>query len=270
MAARAMQVDFRGRSLARKRGRSRSRSRSVSRSRTPAPISGAAARVLSETKYVDGYYDDTDIHTFSGGADDTWADCEANPRQSTAVYGCLPVPRQGTNYADRDGRKIFLKKIIIKGMIHWEPSDSDTTPIRRSPVRIVVVQDTRTNGVGLSAEDVIGPGLGSDGTGTVSGNGNALALLTNPDGWGRYKIKFDKVFRVPPTPAWGDNTNAGNTLGMEIPFRIVVKCNCFVNFDASTGEVGSVIDNSFHLLAASNNTTIAPSLSYYARSAFLG
>lgn len=63
-----------------------------------------------EIKYVDGYLDNLTLQALSAN-DATWASCEANPRQQTAVYGCLPVPRQGTNYADRDGRKIFVKKL---------------------------------------------------------------------------------------------------------------------------------------------------------------
>ena len=62
----------------------------------------------AEKKYVDGYLDSTNIVEVDDN-DATWAGCELNPRQQTAVYGCLPVPRQGTNYADRDGRRIMIK-----------------------------------------------------------------------------------------------------------------------------------------------------------------
>ena len=38
----------------------------------------------TEIKYVDGYLDTTVVHALSNN-DDTWADCELNPRQQTAV-----------------------------------------------------------------------------------------------------------------------------------------------------------------------------------------
>ena len=114
-----------------------------------------------ERKYVDGYLDLTNFHEL-GTNDDTWADCELNPRQQTSVYGCLPVPRQGTGYGDRSGRKIVIKKIVIRGIINWTGADTITATSKRYPiVRLLVVKDTKTNGAEMAAEDCIGPGLGS-------------------------------------------------------------------------------------------------------------
>lgn len=233
-------------------------------------MGGYTGRHGGEIKYVDGFYNSTSIHSLSDSVDDTWADCEANPRQTTAIYGCMPVPRQGTNYADRDGRHIFVKNIRINGLIDWQAIDSNAAAVGIGEVRIVIVKDTRTNGVALSAENVIGPGLGSDGNATTSGDGAAICLPTNPDGWGRYKILYDKTFRAPPQPAWGDNTNAGNTNSMTTKFKIKIKANCTMNFNASTGAIGSIIDNSFHMLAAAQDNTAAPALRYYARTTFVG
>lgn len=226
---------------------------------------------MSEIKYVDGYRDDGAIHELSSTLDDTWADTEINPRQQTGTYGCLPVPRQGTNYADRDGRRIIMKNIKIRGTLSWGAEDSAAGPSTRSAVRLVVVKDTRTNGASLSAENVIGPGLGSDGQATISGNGAALMLLTNPDGWGRYQIVHDEVIEAPPQSAYGDATvDAGNTLGVIKDFKINVKCNQEVNFSDTTGAVGSIIDNSYHMLAAAVDTDVGPRIAYYARTAFVG
>lgn len=230
-----------------------------------------STRLGGETKYVDGYLDETAIHQLSVGADDTWADCELNPRQQTAVYGCLPVPRQGTNYADRDGRKILVKKIHIKGRILWNTAADSTDPLSTGLVRIVLVKDTRTNGVEVSAENVIGPGLGSDGNASLSGDAGAINLPSNPNGWGRYQILFDKTFKCPVKPVVWDATNSGkDETGVNVPFKISIKANCEMNFSASTGAVGSVVDNSFHLLCAAIGNSVQPKLSYYARTSFVG
>lgn len=256
----------------------RAKRRNIARRRQRALIA-AGRRMLpptsyggkfGENKYVDGFYNVAALHELSDTADDTWADCETNPRQTTAVYGCMPVPRQGTNYADRDGRKIYMKNLHIKGQILWDRVDSTTTPVQVGAVRIVIVKDTKTDGTALSAENVIGPGLGSDGMATTSGDGCALQMPTNPDGWGRYKILYDKTFRPPVQSSWGDNTNAGNVNGFWIPFKISLPINCEVNFSASTGAVGSIVDNSIHMIAAAQSGGTNPTMTYYARQSFVG
>lgn len=223
---------------------------------------------IVETKYVDGYIDNTNIVSVNTN-DSTWAGTEMNPRQQTAVYGCLPIPRQGTNYCDRDGRKIFVKNIKIRGEILFPASDGLTATFQLPTVRLIVVKDTRTNGVSMSAEDAIGPGLGSDGNSSLSAD-CALMLMTNPDGWGRFKVLKDKVIRAPVDyTAFHDGVD-GALIGVTVPFKMNIKCNCYMNFDASTGAIGSVVDNSFHFLAAQSNTTFTPTISYVARTAFVG
>jgi len=224
---------------------------------------------INETKYVDGYLDTVSVHQLSSTADDTWADTELNPRQQTSVYGCLPVPRQGTNYSDRDGRKIWVKNIRISGQIRWTSVANNATPLTISPVRIVIVKDSRTNSTTLSGENVIGPGLGSDGLATLSGDGVALNLPTNPDGWGRYRILHDQTFNPPAIAASGDSTNLDQQ-GLYLDFSITVRPSCYISFDASTGAIGSIIDNSFHVLAATNAGGTDQQLCYYARTSFIG
>lgn len=220
-----------------------------------------------EIKYVDGYLDATALHSVVTN-DDTWADCELNPRQVTAVYGCLPVPRQGTNYADRDGRKIFVKKIKIRGIVQFDGADALTGAVTRSFCRLVVVKDTNTNGVALSAENVLGAGLGSDGNSSLLADTSIMAM-TNPDGWSRYQIMKDKIIRPPPTQAFNDGTDGALNF-IEVPFKMNITCNCYMNFNASTGAIGSIIDNSFHLIAASNEVTLNTNVSYIARTSFIG
>lgn len=231
------------------------------------PMRGNRLKGITETKYVDGYLDSTAVHDL-GTNDNTWADCELNPRQQTAVYGCLPVPQQGTNYSDRDGRKIFIKNIKIRGTVWFKGINNMTAAQDQAYVRLVVVKDTRTNGVALSAEDVLGPGLGSDGNAALTADA-AVNAMTNPDGWGRYKIMKDKFIRAPPQSCFQDGTN-GEMQGFYMPFKMTIRCNCYVNFDATTGAVGSIIDNSFHLLAGASAGFNDINVSYLARTAFVG
>ena len=218
-----------------------------------------------ETKYVDGYLDYTAIHEI--GHDETWADCELNPRQQTAVYGCLPMPRQGDNYSDRDGRKIYVKHIFIKGVINVSQANTVTQATNNPIFRIIVVKDTRTNGTSLSAENVMGPGLGSDGQATLTSDSGVQAF-SSPDGWGRYEIVKDRTFKAVNNQAFNDGTD-GAVNGYAIPFRMKVKCNCYVNFCDTPGAIASVIDNSWHVIGAVGNG-LNPNISYQARTAFVG
>lgn len=223
----------------------------------------------SKTNYVDGYYDDTLLHELSAAGDDTWADCETNPRQQTAIYGCLPVPRVGTGFADRDDRKIFIKNIKIRGQIRWRGVNGLTSSGGQGLVRLIIVKDLRTNGVTLNAEDVIGAGQGSDGQAVLSGDGGAINFFTKPEGWSRYKIMKDVTFRPPPQPVFFDGTDGAQQL-LATPFKFMIKANCYVNFSGNTGAIASIIDNSFHMLAAKADDTAGDaSLSYTARTTFI-
>lgn len=229
----------------------------------------AGGSMGSEKKYVDGYLAKTNILNVST-TDDDWTATEMNPRQVTAVYGCLPIPRQGTNYADRDGRRIMMKSIRIWGQIQWTPVAAiPALPPVLGPVRLIIVQDKNSCGGQLDGEQVIGVGLGSDGQKVVSSD-NALMLPTNPDGWGRYVIK-KQIIIVPPfdTSVAEGNSADFAARSMIVPFSMKVKLNTVVNFNASTGAIGSVVDNSFHLLAASSSPGPV-TCTYYARTSFIG
>lgn len=222
---------------------------------------------VSKMNYVDGYFDVVALHQLSNVADDTWADCELNPRQVTAVYGCMPVPRVGTGFADRNDRKIFMKNIKIRGRIKYPATDTLTAASQIATVRLLIVKDTQTNGVALSAENVIGVGNGSDGNATVSGDGAALSMYTSPGGWSRYKVFKDVTFKPPILTSIHDGTDAG-LCEVSIPFKFNIKANCYVNFSGTTGAVDSVIDNSFHMIGACSGS-VAPLLTYYVRTSFL-
>lgn len=228
-----------------------------------------AARVpqSTEIKYVDGYLDDTalqELHT----NDTTWAGCEINPRAPSAVYGCLPVPRQGNDYASRDGRKIFVRNIKIRGILTWNPEVDSIGSSGQSFVRLVVVKDKRCNGVELSAEDVLAPGLSGDGTASLSADA-AIMCMTNPNGWGRYQILKDKYIRIQPKTNAYDGTNI-ERFGYEVPFKINIKVNEYMNFDDSAGAVGSIVDNAYHLIGAASTDSGVVNISYLARTAFTG
>ena len=107
--------------------------------------------------------------------------------------------------------------------------------------RLIVVKDTTTCNATLSAENVIGPGLGSDGNAGLLAD-SAVTAMTDPDGWGRYKIMADRYYKIPNQSAFNDGTD-GALMGVRVPFKITIKCNCYVNFSGATGAIGDVTED---------------------------
>ena len=223
---------------------------------------------IGETKYVDAFKNNAAITVMSSAADGNWASTEFNPNNSGGALGCLPVPSQGNGYSNRDGRKFFMKNIRINGLITW-PSITAGATLGVGPVRIIIVKDTRTNQVSLSGEDVIGGGLGSNDVATLSGDGNGLCLPTNPKGWGRYRIMYDRTFEPPLASAAGV-TAALHQQNIKLPFSINIKANCEVNMDDVDGTIANVVDNSFHMLCACQDSSADALVGYYARTSFVG
>jgi len=221
-----------------------------------------------ETKYVDGYKDATQLHELTGN-DDTWATTELNPQNVGGAYGCLPVPRQGTNYSDRDGRRIVIKSVRISGTIVFAARDAITAgSTGDNYVRLCIVLNSRTCGAELAPATVLGPGIGSDGMASLLADASINAF-SNPDGWGQYKIVKEKYIRRPERPYFYDGTD-GALSSVAVPFKMTVKCNTMVNFDSSTGAVGSVVDNCYSLIGAVGPGDANATISYVARTAFQG
>lgn len=218
-------------------------------------------------KYVDAFYNKTAIAEFSDAVDDDWAGMETNPSDTVGVIGCMPMPLVGDGYYARDDRRIFVKSIKIRGYINWDLSDTLTSATGSGFVRLVFVKDTQTNGATLDAENVIGGGFDSSGAACISGDGGGVNFFTDPEGWSRYKIMRDFTIRAPPQPVFNDGTD-GAQQEMRTPFKITVKSNCYVNFSGNTGKIGSIIDNSFHLLTGKSGIQGAASLCYYVRTSF--
>lgn len=220
-----------------------------------------------ETKYVDGYLDYTTLTPLATN-DQTWAGCEINPRNQGGVYGCLPVPKEGTGYSNRDGKKIFVKKIIISGTLYWSSADTVTSSKVQGFCRLAVVQDKRCPGTEAQAEDILGPGTGGDDMASLSAD-SPVTVQTNPNGWDRFKILKDKYFKAPPQMYFQDGVD-GARVGYQMPFKMTVKVNQNQTFKNSTAAVASIVDNSFGLIGAQSDADVTVSVSYTARTVFSG
>lgn len=227
-------------------------------------------REKKEIKYVDGWKNVAAVHALSDTADDDWSGTLNNPGYTAGNYGCLPLPAVGDDYSDRDGRKITVTSIKIKGSITWPSQEASVNPHINQPVRIVIFQDTKSNGAAPTPEKVLGGAKDQSGVVALSGDGCALYQFSNPAGWGRYKILHDKIYNPPNASTASNAANDFSMNGYARSFKINIKCNTEVNFNGTSGLIASVIDNSFHLMVATTSSANVAQLGYIARTSFIG
>jgi len=183
---------------------------------------------------------------------------EADP----ATVLTLSAPAQGDGEQNRDGKKIVAKYVEIKGVVQTAPVANQTVPPITPVVFIAVVLDTQTNAAQLNSEDVF-----------KNQNGSAFLApmpLRDLEYGVRFKIlKQLRIVAEPFTVYDGTNLEVG---GVHTPFECYIPLkDLVINFNSTaTAGVASVLDNSIHVIAYTNDTTTTPTLRYQARLRFIG
>lgn len=225
-----------------------------------------------ELKYVDGFHNRAAIHQLSASIADTWADTEISFSDASGVYGGpnMPFPKAGDGEMNRDGRKIFVRNVKIRGIITFSGVDAMTAGGSEPFVRVVVVGGKINAGGSTqytcSGEDVIGVGFGKDEAAVTSGTGNAIMLMTKPLGWVQgWKVYRDFIVRPPPASAFNDGTD-GALMEKSVPIKINMKVNQYWEFGGPTSNP----QQGMTLLMAAYASSSAPDFSGYARTCFVG
>lgn len=209
-----------------------------------------------EHKFLDMTYSPTNIANTTGCATG-----EADPTSGSA--NCLSCPAVGDSEQQRDGRKIVIESLHIKGNIY---RTGETVAAVADPGRVVlfVVLDTQTNGAAINSEDVF-KSIGGTLDGTVDCHRNLL-----------YGTRFRVLKKLVWTPSivggyYGTATSQwihGITKTFE--FHIKFPKGLHVNMTAgTTADVANVIDNSLHFI---NFASVANkfAVEYQARIRFQG
>lgn len=186
---------------------------------------------------------------------------EINP--TSGCTGCLSAPAQGDAFNQRDGSKITLKSILIQGSLNIA-NQNDQTAVDFVPVvTIALVHDCQTSGATLNSEDVY-----SNPTGEALQN---YSVLRTPSFTKRFKVLKLKTIALTNPSIQFDGTNIEQG-GYSILFVMNKNLDINVSFQtgATTANVSSVVDNSLHLIAWTNNTGLAPNIGYNSRIRFYG
>lgn len=176
-----------------------------------------------ELKYLDGTFDKTDI--------DIGGDINAS-------INLIP---QGTTQSERIGRKVVIKKIILKYKIILNESDSSTTT--NDYLRWIVYQDKQCNGATATAANILA---------LIGGHG--VLSNRNLTESGRFIILKDIKTAITSEASIYQEV-ATNLVNMEKEKweEHYIECNIPVEFDSTTGAITEIRSNNIGYLLISAN-----------------
>jgi len=208
--------------------------------------------IVAENHYFDTQRESTAIQSSAT----TWAGAEADPNTSAML--CLFAPVIGDDIFNRSGRRVLVKKIRITGKITVPAQTAQTAQDAAASCRLVCYQDMQTNATQATGDLVLLQG---------AANG-AVNMGMNVANLGRFRVLKEKVILLNP-PDYSGLTTAFVAAGRVYHFKMNLKINVFVNYNATNGgTVADIVDNSFHFLALTNTNPLAAVLEYKVRTVF--
>lgn len=206
---------------------------------------GRTGGFTGQLKYVDYEYDAAIVSTLAGS--------EADP--GTALSLNAVAVGDGAN--TRDALKTTAISCLIKGEIFFN-AETQANPEGSHAVRIIVLQDRQTNGAQMAAENAFVDPTNTD---------LDIHALKNLEYNYRFRILKDFIIHRPDaTAVWnGTNSVTGEAI---IPFVCWVPCKGMAtHYNNTTAAIGSISDNSLHVVAIATTGTSA-SLKYLSRFRF--
>ena len=139
------------------RSMSMSRSRSLSRARVGLVRGRALAIANARTAGFLGLekkFFDTAVAMVALTAPTDAAGGEIDPTALPGAVACLNAMAQGDGEQNRDGKKVVLKSVQVKGFVQKLGGELAAGPDSGTKVFVALVLDTQTNGAQLNSEDV--------------------------------------------------------------------------------------------------------------------
>lgn len=183
---------------------------------------------------------------------------------STAL--CLNAVAIGTAPNQRDGKQISMKSLAIRGSVSIGPTTSATyTAVEPPTCFIAVVLDTQTNAAQATSESIFENPSGS----------SLLApfVFRNLGNDKRFRVLKTKRISFPATGTVGIAGPVYTRAYEARPFEMYINLrNMICNFriGGDTAAIGSMADNTIHVVAFSNNIDDLPTLAYNSRLRYLG
>jgi len=173
----------------------------------------------------------------------------------------ISTPPVGDTESSRDGKRIILKNVQIKGVIQRQPTEDAVNPQGQQQVFVALVLDTQSNGAQMNSEDCF--------KNLNAAAATAASPLRNLLFGKRFRILKSETFNLDViTSAEADNLHSAAGVVRCIDWFINLK-DLPVNFNSgTTASIANVIDNSLHVIAYSTDGTAQ--IAYNARVRFVG
>lgn len=222
----------------------------------------AGYRTVARTRGVFGsgemkYFDSSVSNNAIAAVTTSWTGTGQDP----ATLNTLFCPTVGAAINQRIGREVKVLKIKIRGYIRVDAQATQSTADAASYLRIILFQDTQTN-----AQQATGAQLIQDG----SAAGTTVTAFQNLANTGRFRVLKDKVINL-------SNLNMANATGaangviqaaLKRQFKIIHRFRkpVSVRFNATNGgSIADIVDNSFHIVVATDANAYAPTFNYACR-----
>lgn len=181
---------------------------------------------------------------------------------SVGCTGCLSCPAQGDTEQSRDGKRIVIDSLIIKGYLD-NVASANVAAYDSQKVFVAIILDTQSNGVQFSSEDVF-KNLLNIADSAVSPTKNLLF-------GSRFRILKSQLYDVTPIGITAAGAIAHTGTRRDFDWYIPFKGGLPVNMNAgTTADVANVIDNSVHVCAFASNPNNVVKIAYNARIRFQG
>lgn len=232
------------RSRSMSRGRPRKRARSMSRPRglSASPMMWSAG--VSEGGVPSGFIDIEKKFIDYETADDAFATTWAAMEDGTA--NCISATAQGDGESNRDGRVYYIRSVHIRGIVKRVAGESGAAPVADEFARVALVWDTQTNGAQLTATDVFDGGQTDD-----------YLAFRNLQYSKRFIVLKDKSFllKIPGLNEGASNLFATGEVKVPFKWNINFKKPIKVRCSGTTAVVGSITDNSLHVVGVATSTS---------------
>lgn len=222
----------------------------------------AAARVIAnaatagflgiEKKFYDTKLADTAISVAT--------DCTGGVEDPSAS-SMISTPAQGDGEQNRDGKRIVIDSLILKGHVSNSGTASEAVNGAPTKVFVAVVLDTQSNGAQMTSETCF-----KNLAATATHNADVMKNLLSGK---RFRILKSQVYDLTQTGAFAANATFGaNAIARTFDWYIPFKGGLPVNFNAgTTSDIANVVDNSLHVVAFA---TLPADIGYNARIRFQG
>lgn len=192
---------------------------------------------------------------------------------TNAVGGnCPPIggaltytaPAQGDGPTNRDGNKIVVNSITVKGVVSCAAQNTQTTADVAPSIFIALVQDTQTNAAVMVSQNVFD---------NPSGQAAAAAQpFRNMSHMSRFKILAIKKFTLQMTPmgylSAANFCQAGKHYNVEMYWKGKMPVTFLTG--GTTDDVANVTDNNVSIIAFCSDTSLVPTLVGNVRIRFYG